>query len=109
MTMFETKRRIYISGPMSGIPLLNFPLFNRTAVRLRNLRWEVVNPVEINGDPEAEWLDCIAADLLAMKDCTAICLLPGWTNSYGAKIERMAADKLGLEVFNLSDLIPEAA
>jgi hypothetical protein len=103
------KGRIYISGKMSGEPNLNFPLFNRTAVRLRNLRWEVVNPVEVNPDPKADWLDCIAADLLAMKGCTAICLLPGWTNSFGAKIERMAADKLGLDVFYLSDLVEEAA
>lgn len=103
------KGKIYISGPMTGLPRLNFPLFNRVAVRLRNLRWEVVNPVEINPDESADWLDCIAADLLAMRGCTAICLLPGWTDSYGAKIERMAADRMGLHVFHLADLIPEEA
>ena len=103
------KGRIYISGPMTGLPRLNFPLFNRVAVRLRNLRWEVVNPVEINPDESADWLDCIAADLLAMRGCTAICLLPGWTDSYGAKIERMAADRMGLKVFHLADLVPEEA
>ncbi|CAE6838801.1 DUF4406 domain-containing protein [Paraburkholderia nemoris] len=102
-------RRIYISGPMSDIPRLNWPLFNRTAVRLRNLRWEVVNPVEINNDPEAEWLDCIAADLAAMKGCTAICMLPGWEASYGARIERLTAEKLKLEIYDLADLIQEAA
>jgi hypothetical protein len=103
------KGKIYISGPMTGLPRLNFPLFNRVAVRLRNLRWEVVNPVEINPDESADWLDCIAADLLAMRGCTAICLLPGWTDSYGAKIERMAADRMGLMVFHLADLVPEEA
>jgi hypothetical protein len=102
-------KRIYISGPMSGLPRLNWPLFNRTAVRLRNLRWDVVNPVAINSDPEADWLDCIAADLSAMKGCTAICMLPGWENSFGARIEHMAAQKLGLEIFDVSDLIQEAA
>jgi hypothetical protein len=100
-------KRIYISGPMSGLPRLNWPLFNRTAVRLRNLRWEVVNPVAINNDPEADWLDCIAADLAAMKGCTAICMLPGWENSFGARIEHLAAQKEGLEIFNVSDLITE--
>lgn len=102
-------RRIYISGPMSGLPRLNFPLFNRTAVRLRNLRWEVVNPVEINPDETANWLDCIAADLQAMTGCTAICMLPGWEASFGARIERLAAEKLGLEVFDLADLVREVA
>jgi hypothetical protein len=99
--------RIYISGPMSGIPRLNFPLFNRTAVRLRNQRWEVVNPVEINPDPNAEWLDCVGADLIAMKGCTAICMLPGWEASFGARIERLAAEKLGMQIFDLFDLVRE--
>ncbi len=99
--------RIYLSGPMTGIPRLNFPLFNRTAVRLRNMRWEVVNPVEINPDETANWLDCIAADLLAMKGCTAICMLPGWEASFGARIERMAAEKLGMRIFELTELIKE--
>jgi hypothetical protein len=103
------KGRIYISGPMSGIDRFNFPLFNRTAVRLRNLRWEVVNPVEVNPDETTHWLDCISADLIAMKGCTAICMLPGWEQSSGARIEHIAAQKLGLEIFNVGDLIPEAA
>jgi hypothetical protein len=105
MTMFETGRRIYISGPMSGLPRLNWPLFNRTAVRLRNQRWDVVNPVAINNDPEAEWLDCIAADLVAMKGCTAICMLPGWEKSFGAQIEHLAAQKLGLSIYKAEDLV----
>jgi hypothetical protein len=105
MTMFETGRRIYISGPMSGIPLLNFPLFNRTAVRLRNLRWEVVNPVEVNPDPGADWLECILSDLYAMKGCTAICLLPGWEQSFGARIEHLVAQKLGLNIYKAEDLV----
>lgn len=105
MTMFETTRRIYISGPMSGIDRLNFPLFNRTAVRLRNMRWEVVNPVEINPDPDAKWLDCIAADLKAMEGCTAIAMLPGWEASFGARIEHLAAQKMGLNIYNAADLV----
>lgn len=103
------KGRIYISGPMSGIDRLNWPLFNRTAVRLRNMRWEVVNPVEVNNDPEAHWLHCIAADLRAMEGCTAICMLPGWESSFGARIEHIAAQKLGLEIYNVNELIQEAA
>lgn len=103
------KGRIYISGPMSGIDRLNFPLFNRTAVRLRNMRWEVVNPVEVNPDPDAKWLHCIAADLQAMDGCTAICMLPGWQKSFGAQIEHLAAQKMGLSIYDVADLIQQEA
>lgn len=101
------KGRIYVSGPMSGLPNLNWPAFNHAAVRLRNLRWEVVNPVEINNDPAADWLECITADLLALKGCTAICMLPGWERSYGARIEHLAAQRMGMKVYNLEDLVAE--
>jgi hypothetical protein len=101
--------RIYISGPMSGLPRLNWPLFNRTAVRLRNLRWEVVNPVAINNDPECDWLTCIAADVVAMRGCTAICMLPGWETSFGARIERLVAERMQLQIFDLVDLVGETS
>lgn len=101
--------RIYISGPMSGIPRLNFPMFNRTAVRLRNMRWKVINPVEINPNETADWLECIAVDIRAMEGCTAICMLPGWETSFGARIEHLVAQKLELEIFDLAELIAEVA
>jgi hypothetical protein len=107
--MFETTRKIYISGPMSDLPNLNWPLFNRTAVRLRSMRWEVVNPVEVNNDPSSPWLHCIAADLQAMEGCTAICMLPGWEKSFGAQIEHLAAQKLGLNIYLMEDLLQAEA
>jgi hypothetical protein len=73
------------------------------------MRWEVVNPVEVNNDPASPWLRCIAADLQAMEGCTAICLLPGWEKSFGAQIEHLAAQKEGMNIYKLEDLIPEAA
>jgi len=39
-------KRIYISGPMTGLPEHNFPAFHAAAERLRKAGWEVNNPAE---------------------------------------------------------------
>lgn len=106
MTMLNTGRRLYLSGAMSGAPDLNFPLFNRVAAQLRALGWDVVNPVDINGDPTAKWLDCIKKDLDYLETCDAIALLPNWGKSFGAQIEHLAAQKFGLAVYRAEDLVP---
>ena len=42
--------KIYIAGPMTGLPELNFPAFHAEAARLRAFGYEVINPAEINPD-----------------------------------------------------------
>jgi len=100
-------KKAYVSGPMTGYKNLNFDAFNDAEAKLRALGWDVVNPVTINPDPSSDWLDCIAADLLAMRGCTAIVLLPGHEESYGANIEKLAARRMGMAFHNIEDL-PQA-
>lgn len=91
-------KSVYISGPMSGIEGLNFDAFNEAASYFRNQGWTVVNPAEINPDLNADWIECIVADIVAMKDCTHIYMLDNWQNSYGAAIEKLVAEKMGMQV-----------
>lgn len=110
MTMLKKANCLYISGPMSGLPGMNFAAFNEAAAQLKAHGYQVVNPVDLNPDPNADWLDCIAVDLTAMRPCDGIALLPGWERSFGAQIEHLAAQKLGLSIFKIEDLvIAEAA
>lgn len=90
-------KRIYIAGPMTNMPALNFPAFRRAAADLRGQGHEVVSPAEINSDPKAAWLDCMRADIKQLVDCDAIALLPGWQASRGASLEAHIAEKLGME------------
>ena len=60
--------RLYLAGPMTGLPELNFPAFHAEAARLRALGYEVVNPAEINVDPAAGWLACMRADIAQLVD-----------------------------------------
>ena len=105
MTVPKEVKKLYLSGKMSGLPDLGFGLFNRVAAQLRAIGYEVVNPVEINDDPEAEWLSCIKVDLDYLATCDGIALLPNWHDSFGAKIEHLAAQRLGLVVMNVEDLV----
>ncbi|MFP4895603.1 DUF4406 domain-containing protein [Paraburkholderia sp. EG304] len=97
--------KLYLAGPMTGYPELNFPLFHAETARLRGLGFEIVNPAEINADPAAEWLDCMRADIKQLVDCDGVALLPGWEQSRGATLEHAIVRGLGLRVFQAKHLI----
>lgn len=91
-------RRVYLSGPMTGLPELNFPAFHAAAQRLRNEGLQVVNPAEINPGHTLSWQACMRADIQALCDCDTIALLPGWEGSAGAHLELHIAHRLGLRI-----------
>lgn len=91
-------KRIYLSGPMTGLPDLNFPAFHAEADRLKALGYEVVNPADLNPDPEASWHDCLRRDLVALLDCDTLALLDGWQQSTGAHLEMHVAHRVGMEI-----------
>lgn len=87
--------RIYISGPMTGLPQLNFPAFNAEAERLRALGFQVVNPADLNADG-TPWQQCMRIDLAAMLTCDTIAMLPRWQESRGATLEFVIATELDM-------------
>lgn len=99
-------RKLYLAGPMSDLPELNFPAFHAEAARLRALGYTVINPAEINSDPTAEWIDCMCADIPQLIGCDGIALLPGWETSKGARIEHSIARALGMLVLECA-AVPE--
>lgn len=102
------KPRIYIAGPMRGLPDFNYPAFNDYATVHRQVGWDVANPVEIGagyGTPEQIDADpallaaVMAAELHALETCDAIYLLNGWQNSEGARKELATAIAYGLKIY----------
>lgn len=92
-------RRVYLSGPMRGYPLNNFPAFDRTAAWLRStLGLVVVNPADldreffgIDGTTEVDKRTLNAMlqrDLIEVGKSEAVILMPGWRASVGANMER---------------------
>jgi hypothetical protein len=101
--------KLYLSGPMSGIPQFNIPAFEAAAKVLRRQGHDVIVPHEEDvaagipletlkksehGDPTelattATWGDMLARDvkLIADHGVEAIVVLPGWCKSRGARLE----------------------
>jgi len=92
------KLKLYLAGPMTGYPELNFPAFHAAAAQLRAAGYEVVNPAELNLDPGTPWRVCMQIDIRELVLCEGIALLPCWENSKGASLEYRIARGLDMQV-----------
>lgn len=122
-------KRIYLAGPMQGIPEFNFPRFNAVARALRAGGHTVFNPAErdverhggvnISSGNTAGSLaqvksqhgfslrQALAEDLeFICREAECIVMLPGWEKSNGAMSEHRTAVALiseGMEIVYLSE------
>lgn len=95
-------QRIYIAGPMSGLPDNNYPAFHAAAVRLRARGWHVENPAESPAphvNANCEWTAYMRMGISQLMTCHAIYLLPGWQDSAGASLEYTIARRLNLPIY----------
>jgi len=100
---------VYIAGPMTGLPSFNYPAFHAAAAAWRAAGWAVENPAEnFGGDKNRTYREYITAALRQLVTCDAIALLPGWTQSKGAVLERHVAEVMGLRILSANALEPAA-
>ena len=92
-------KRIYISGPMSGVPREQYlKMFRRAEQSLRDRGYQrIVNPIRVWAC-RWPWLYRIVGyrltllyDLWLLMQCDQIYKLPGWQQSRGANIESCVA------------------
>jgi len=110
--------KIYLAGPMTGHPNLNYPAFLEAAMYLREQGHEVFSPAEADverhgpeimhpfGDadahPDFSLREALKIDLTWIcEHAEGIALLPGWERSKGARTEKALADALDLAVIHL--------
>lgn len=81
-------KTLYVSGPMTGEPEFNFPVFNAAAKVLRTAGYTVLNPAENWGGamtiPRAL---CMRLDIQQVLLADGIATLSGWERSRGARLE----------------------
>lgn len=94
----DRANRVYIAGPMTGLPEFNFPAFHAMAATMRAEGWHVENPAEHGHVDGAEWADYLRFDIGRLSTCEAIMLLPGWSRSRGARLEVHIAKEIGMRM-----------
>lgn len=88
---------LYIAGPMTGLPQLNYPAFHAAARQLRAAGYTVLNPAE--GERPCRnptWEDWMRQAIGMLIRADHIATLPGWHESRGAVIEVNLASNLGM-------------
>jgi len=117
--------KLYIAGPMTGIPAFNFPAFLAEAEAIRAIETheeigliEVVCPAELDNPEDREramasldggvihyesgktWGDFLARDIKLLTDggFDAVVVLPNWHTSRGARLETFVAYLNGVQV-----------
>lgn len=96
--------KIYIAGPMTGIPDYNRPAFNEYAAKLVTKGHTVINPATLpDGLERSEYMDiCLAM----VRACDELHALPGWEASAGATVEVHYARTIGKTVNEVGAVQP---
>lgn len=101
----KRKMKVYISGPMTGLPDLNRKAFNKAEEWCRKKGLSPFNPAWLNFEDDTAFAydEILQMDLKALSLCDAILLLPGYEKSNGAMVELDMALSLGLRVLNYDE------
>lgn len=93
-------KRVYISGPITGMRDKNRKAFAKAAEVLRKtLNVDtVINPHDIVLEGSPTWEDYMKADLREMLTCDTVVMLDGWGESRRATLEEYVARQLGMRV-----------
>jgi hypothetical protein len=96
--------KMYLAGPMSGRPNLNFDAFHEAEEYLRGLGrgFDVYNPAkDDDANPNQPLNYYLRRDFPELMKCDGIVMLPGWRDSKGAMRELRVARWMGMNAYEL--------
>lgn len=90
--------KLYIAGPMSGLPDSNYPSFNLAEELLTQAGYEIENPARnVNPNPE-DYLEWLRLGIKQLIQCNGVAYLSGFGQSKGAMMELYIANVLKMEI-----------
>lgn len=94
-------KKIYISGPMTGIKNNNHDTFNYVATLIRYIyQIECFSPSELfEGRTDMLRSQYMFEDIKGLLSCDSIVMLDGWQNSKGALLELEIAKEIDLKIY----------
>ena len=97
----QGRKRVYISGPMTGIKEYNAPAFNDAAILLRELDYAVCSPTETSDflGHELSHQEYLRFDFERVLEADFLVALDGWFDSKGARAEILMAIRIGTKVW----------
>lgn len=106
ITLQPNKHKIFLSGPMTGYVLHNYPIFDKVEEMLTIAGYTVVNPARIGKKynpakvDEDKFLYCAMEKEIqeAERTCNVLLLLPGWEDSVGVRLELQTAIELKMKI-----------
>lgn len=94
------KQKIYISGAISHHDIDERRTAFEACARFCELcGFEAVNPFDNGVGDDADWREHMRVDLKMLLGCDAICMMDGWEESKGAKLELDVASTCGMTVY----------
>lgn len=97
--------KLYIAGPMSGLPDFNYPAFFAAEGLLAETGHTTENPARPGQVDGWSWYDYMRRGLRQLLECDGVALLPGWEDSRGARIERDVARMLEMPAADLDYIL----
>lgn len=97
--------KVFISGPMTGLPEYNLPAFREAARQLTAAGYEALNPGARGVIPGYTWTDYMRDSIALLMRADMVVVLPGWASSEGARTEVAIAKKLGMIVTPFEEFV----
>ncbi|BDC81810.1 DUF4406 domain-containing protein [Aeromonas hydrophila] len=94
--------KIYIAGPMTGLPDFNRPAFYGVMREISHAKVVPLNPAILPDGLEQHEYMAICIEMVKIAD--ALVMLPGWEGSEGAFAEYTLAKKLGKRILMMPEM-----